>query len=85
MRHAVGVDAGHARARATPSTPRRSSCACAFSRKLGRIGRQHALAALDQHHARVVRIDAAEFAAQGVARDLGEGAGELDAGRRRRR
>ena len=37
--------------------------------------------ALHQHHARIARIDAAEFAAQRVARDLGERAGELDAGR----
>ena len=50
-------------------------------RKVRRIGRQHAVGAFDQHHARVARIEAAEFAAQGVPRDLGERAGELDAGR----
>src|SRR5204863_3518942 len=52
-----------------------------LARQARRIGRQHAARALDQYDARAVRIDAAELAAQGVSRDLGEGAGKLDAGR----
>jgi hypothetical protein len=58
-----------------------------FQRRLG-IGREvvgksceHARARLDQHHARLVRVDVAEIAGQGVMRHLGDGAGELDAGR----
>jgi hypothetical protein len=57
----------------------RSSCTRAL-REVGRVGRQHAVHALDQHHARVARVEAAELAFQRVARDLGEHAGHLHAG-----
>ena len=46
------------------------------------IGRQDARARpRPGRHARVARVDAAEVAREGVARDLGQRAGELDAGR----
>src|SRR2546426_9289170 len=47
--------------------------------EIGRIGRQDAARAFDEHDARAVRIDAPELAAQRVPRDLGKGARELDA------
>ena len=43
--------------------------------------RQHARTGLDQHDARLVRVDVAEVRRQRVARQLGDGAGEFDAGR----
>ena len=77
--YALGVDPGH-------HAPRPHGDAEMFERELRlrreirRVGRQHAVRALDEHDARVVRVDAAELAAQRVAGDLGEGAGELHAG-----
>ena len=46
-----------------------------------RQGRKHARPGLEQDDARRARIDAAEILGDGVARDLGDGAGHLDAGR----
>src|SRR6185295_20049599 len=45
-----------------------------------RIGGKHTLAAFDQHHARVARVEAPEFAAQRVARNFSECARQLDTG-----
>ena len=51
-----------------------------FGRQLGRIGGEDAVGCFDEQHVGVGRIDVAEFVAQRVARDLGQRAGQLDAG-----
>ncbi len=48
-----------------------------FRREIGK----DAVAGLDQHHARLARVDVAELAAQRVAREFGNGAGQFHAGR----
>ncbi len=63
------------------STPRRSSCARAFSESCSVKAAQHARPGLDQQHARLARIDVAEFVGQRVARDLRQRAREFHAGR----
>ena len=50
-------------------------------RQIVREDRQHARSGLDQDDARRARIDAAEIHGQRLARDLGDGARHLDAGR----
>ena len=49
-------------------------------RERGREGRQHARTRLDQQNSRRRRIDVAELALEGVARDLRQCAGQLHAG-----
>ena len=67
---------------------RRQRCGAEPSqRRLGlprqrrREGGQHAVGSLDQQHPRPARIDLAEVAAQDIARQLRDLAGDLDAGR----
>ena len=62
-------------------TPRRFERARRLVGELRHVRRQHAVAALDEDHLRLARVDGAEVAAEGVVGDLGELAGELDAGR----
>ena len=63
-------------------TPRLSSALRGLRRQLRRERGQDALARLDQQHARVRGVDAAEVAPR-VARDLGDLSRHLDAGRPR--
>ena len=51
------------------------------SREVVRVAGQHARAGLDQDHPRALGVDVAEVRRQRVARQFGDGAGELDAGR----
>ena len=63
------------------STPSLSSELVRGGAQHRRKGRQHARPGLDQDDARLARIDVAEVVAQRHARQLGDGAGHLDAGR----
>ena len=51
-----------------------------FGRQLGHEAAEHAIGALEQHDARMRRINASELHRQGVQRDLAHRAGHLDAG-----
>ena len=69
------------RAPVRTSTPEALELRAAPSRdSSSRVRRQHARGRLEQDHARAARVDAAEVARQGVARDLGQRARQLDAG-----
>jgi hypothetical protein len=78
--YAFGIDAGdelaepHCHAEPLELRPR-------LLRQIRRIGRKDALASFHEHYSRIARIEATEFAAQGMPRDLGERPRELDAGR----
>ena len=63
------------------STPRLFQRALRIGREIVGKARQHARACLDQHDARLARIDMAEVARQRVLCEIGDGAGEFDAGR----
>ena len=63
------------------ATPSRSSARRANADSGVRIGAEHVRAALDQDDARRLGIDRAEVVGQRVARDLGQRAGQLHAGR----
>ena len=63
------------------STPMLFQRALRIGREVVGKARQHARAGLDQHDARLVGVDVAEVRRQRVLRQLGDGAGELDAGR----
>ncbi len=62
-------------------TPRPSSWRTALRGQFLRISGQDAGARLHENHPRRPRVDAAELAGQGVARDLGQRSRHLDSGR----
>ena len=77
---AARVDGGHERA-GPDLDAERLELELRLRRQLLGVRGQHARAALEQDDARRARVDAAEVARERVARDLGERAGHLDAGR----
>jgi hypothetical protein len=62
------------------STPTCSSCLRALARSSGGVALQDRVAALDQHDPGLRRVDVAEVLDERPPRDLGQGAGDLDAG-----
>ena len=79
-RDAGGVDAGDARP-GPDVHPQALELSPGLLGEVVGVGREHARHALDQDDARVARVDVLELPGQGLTRDLGERAGELDAGR----
>ena len=80
--HRRALDAGDRAPRRT-STPSRSSCRCAFAERSGGYGGSTRSAASTSTTRARRRVDAPEVPAQRQARDLGERARQLDAGRAR--
>ena len=76
---AVVVDADDARVDVHLHAELRQLLSGLVAQHLG-IGGEQMRRALEQEHARLARIDAAEVARQRVEGDLADGAGELDAG-----
>ena len=77
---ALGVDPRHLH----PGPDRHAQLFELLAGRLGKlfgVSAQHARAGLDQDHAGRGRVDVAEVACQGLPRDLGERAGQLDSGR----
>ena len=79
-RDAGGVDAGDARP-GPDVHPQALELSPGLLGEVVGVGREHARHALDQDDARVARVDVLELPGQGLTRDLGERAGDLDAGR----
>ena len=77
---AVGVDSGDLHSGPDGHTQLLELLRAA-ARELFRVGAQHPRARLDQDHAGRGRVDVAEVARQRLPRDLGQRAGQLDAGR----
>src|SRR5204862_1139390 len=77
---ALGVDPGHAGFDADLDAEV-LKMPCRLFTERGREAREDAVAALEQDDARGGRVDRAEVLRERVLRDLGEGAGQLDAGR----
>ena len=79
-RHTLAVALRDGGAQPDLDTELLQGLACGIPQDRGK-GRKQALARLDKHDARVGRIDVAKVPAQRHARQLGNGAGHLHAGR----
>ena len=79
-RDVPGRDAGHRGSSPHVDAEARQIGARGFAQGLGERG-QHRRTRLDQEDARRARVDVPEIARERLARDLGERAGHLDAGR----